>query len=89
VTLAMTNSTVSQNTGGGMYLDGLYYDSSNELKNSIVYGNAGFDVNLVSGTVDYTDCIVGDRGDPDPLLGPLQDNGGPTFTHALPPAARL
>ena len=27
---------------------------------------------------------IGDPGSPiDPLLGPLQDNGGPTFTHAL------
>lgn len=25
----------------------------------------------------------GDQTDTDPLLGPLQDNGGPTFTHAL------
>jgi hypothetical protein len=30
------------------------------------------------------ESIVGDPdGDPDPLLGPLQDNGGPTETHAL------
>jgi hypothetical protein len=27
----------------------------------------------------------GDRINTDPLLGPLQDNGGPTFTHALLP----
>ena len=41
---------------------------------------------------DTTDCqfiattgdLVGDGANPiDPLLGPLQDNGGPTFTHAL------
>jgi hypothetical protein len=26
---------------------------------------------------------VGDQTETDPMLGPLQDNGGPTFTHAL------
>jgi len=31
-----------------------------------------------------TGDLVGDGANPiDPLLGPLQDNGGPTFTHAL------
>ena len=26
---------------------------------------------------------MGDQINTDPMLGPLQDNGGPTFTHAL------
>ena len=29
----------------------------------------------------------GDRINTDPLLGPLQDNGGPTLTHALLPSS--
>ena len=29
----------------------------------------------------------GDQINTDPLLGPLQDNGGPTFTHALLPGS--
>jgi hypothetical protein len=29
----------------------------------------------------------GDQINADPLLGPLQDNGGPTFTHALLPGS--
>ena len=29
----------------------------------------------------------GDQTNTDPLLGPLQDNGGPTFTHALSPGS--
>jgi hypothetical protein len=29
----------------------------------------------------------GDRINTDPMLGPLQDNGGPTLTHALLPAS--
>ena len=32
-------------------------------------------------------CLTGpgDQINTDPVLGPLQDNGGPTFTHALLP----
>jgi hypothetical protein len=29
----------------------------------------------------------GDQINTDPILGPLQDNGGPTFTHALLPGS--
>ena len=29
----------------------------------------------------------GDQNNTDPLLGPLQDNGGPTFTHELLPGS--
>src|SRR4029077_8679273 len=29
----------------------------------------------------------GDQINTDPILGPLQDNGGPTFTHALLPSS--
>jgi hypothetical protein len=31
----------------------------------------------------------GDQINTDPLLGPLQDNGGPTFTHALLQRSRV
>src|SRR5207248_5776427 len=30
---------------------------------------------------------TGDQINTDPMLGPLQDNGGPTFTHALLPGS--
>ncbi len=30
---------------------------------------------------------IGDQMNTDPMLGPLQDNGGPTFTHALLPGS--
>ena len=30
---------------------------------------------------------TGDQTNPDPLLGPLQDKGGQTFTHALLPGS--
>jgi len=82
-TMTITNCTVSGNGGGGIYVR--YGD--NTLINSIVYGNTAYDINVVSGSVEYTDCIVGDQGDPDSLLGPLQNNGGITETHALLPGS--
>src|SRR6266851_3820593 len=53
--------------------------------------NASGDYNLIgdgSGMTGLSNGVngnlVGSAGAPiDPLLGPLQDNGGPTFTHAL------
>jgi parallel beta-helix repeat protein len=93
-TLNMTNCTVSNNDadkeGGGIYNDVL---NTLTLRCTIVYGNMagdyGDDIMNLSIVDDPTDeSIVGDAfgysgGDPDPLLGPLQNNGGPTTTHAL------
>ena len=83
--VTLTNCTVSGNhaddEGGGIYN---WADEGNvTMTCTIVYDNtAGFGgLNIVS---SYTDAggesIV---GSPDPLLGPLQNNGGPTETHAL------
>jgi hypothetical protein len=82
-----------------MYNGHQIYGSSNPtLRNTIVaYSTAGDDCagddpvisegyNL---DTDYT-CGLGADGDlpnTDPGLGPLQDNGGPTWTHALPPGS--
>src|SRR5207247_1199975 len=63
------------------------------IGNSIL--NAGTPENIYNGTVTsqgYNVCSddgggflngAGDQINTDPLLGPLQDNGGPTFTHEL------
>jgi hypothetical protein len=95
-TVTLNNSTVSDNTaggGGGIYNVG----GTVKVKNTIVAGNnaavgpdcfgtlTSYGCNLVEDTSDCT--ISGDEtcniyGE-DPLLGPLQDNSGPTFTHAL------
>lgn len=81
----MTNCTVSGNTAeddGG----GIYNGDEVTLKCTIVYGNTASDSgdDIDGGYTDAGENIVGDPdGDPDPLLGPLQDNGGPTETHAL------
>ena len=65
------------------------------LVNAIIANNTGGDClfavsslghNLDSdGTCNLT--ATGDLSNTDPLLGPLQDNGGPTFTHTLLPGS--
>jgi hypothetical protein len=90
----MTNSTLSENSApnGG----GIYNFSGNEvtLDASIVAyspsgGNcAGDPVIDIGYNIEDTDTCGfgpanGSMPNTDPLLGPLQDNGGPTWTHAL------
>ena len=89
-TLQMTNSTIAANNGvssaGGIYntADGTV-QSRNMLIAIAIAGddclNEGifqaFNINLDS---DGT-CPTFSLANQNPLLGPLQDNGGPTFTH--------
>ena len=92
----LTNSTVSGNTagkdGGGIRNRG-HFDCKNTLiaDNTASYASdycgtlTSYGYNLIeditgcSITGDLTGNIIG----VDPKLGPLQDNSGPTFTHAL------
>ena len=87
----LTNVTISGNTGhpGGIRNTS---EGTITLNNSIV-ANSISGANCV-GTITSKDYNLssdntcgfagtGDLNDTDPLLGPLQDNGGPTFTHAL------
>ena len=89
--LTLANCSLGGNYGGGIYNGG---NSNPTLRNTIVANSAlGGDCsgdgtitsegyNLDSdGTCGFTG--EGDLSNTDPLLGPLQDNGGPTFTHAL------
>ncbi|MEM7346797.1 MAG: right-handed parallel beta-helix repeat-containing protein, partial [Chloroflexota bacterium] len=81
------HGNVSYDFAGGISI------SSGQLsmKNSILAGNQSPDVNncFWSGAeADLGGNLVGDNYcgftvGPDPMLGPLQDNGGPTMTHAL------
>ena len=95
-TMNISNSTLLGNTadwGGGIY----NYQGTARLRNTIVANStAGGDCygspitsegyNLDSdGTCGFTG--EGDLSNTDPLLGPLQDNGGPTLTHALLPGS--
>lgn len=92
-TINLFNCTITQNTaerGGGIYN---YEDGVANALNSIIAGNTATD-----GFINcWGDDLVDQGGNlqyPDndcnpsipvanPLLGPLQDNGGPTMTHAL------
>jgi hypothetical protein len=92
--MTLTNSTVTDNTageGGG----GINNGSTAILRNTIVAGNnanTGPDVlgtfssqgnNLIKNTSGATGFGGSDILGKTPLLGPLQDNGGSTDTHAL------
>ena len=92
--VSLTNSTISDNSssgsGGGINSDGR---STVTLENTIVANSTGGDIDS-QGTINATGSLIEDGLSAingtnvdnltgDPLLGPLQDNGGPTFTHAL------
>ena len=92
------NSTISGNSGtsGG----GIYNTSSLIVRNTILNaGASGENIFNDGGTVTSLGYNLssdnaggyltgpGDQINTDPLLGPLQNNGGPTFTHALLPGS--
>src|SRR5262245_21234519 len=85
----LNNTTVAANT-----LTGVSNDGQLIFMNSLLANNAGPDCegtltsrgfNLIRTVADCTfdGDTSGDLLNMDPALGPLQDNGGPTFTHAL------
>jgi predicted outer membrane repeat protein len=96
--LDVTLSTITGNSapsGGGIYNVG-----SVEVSNTILNAGASgenifndggtvtsFGYNLSSDDGGGYLTGPGDQINTDPLLGPLQDNGGPTFTHALLPGS--
>jgi hypothetical protein len=99
--VTITNSTISGNScgtqfghGGGIYAGG----GSLEIENTILkagssganlYGNSiishGYNLSSDDGSGFLT--ATGDQINTDPILGPLQNNGGPTFTQALLPGS--
>ena len=92
--LTLTNSTMSGNTasanGGGIRNEPA---GTVKLTNTIIAGNpSGGDcsgsVNSLGHNLDSDSTCglasTGDLSNTDPLLGPLQSNGGLTLTHALP-----
>jgi hypothetical protein len=92
--LNVANSTITGNSagsGGGVYNDGSV-DISNTILNAgalgaNIFNNLGtvtsHGYNLSSDDGGGYLTGPGDQINTDPLLGPLQDNGGPTLTHAL------
>ena len=91
----INNSTVSDNNGGGISAS-----AALEIENTILKAGArGANISTDGGTVTSHGYNLssddgggyltgpGDQINADPLLGPLQDNGGPTLTHALLPGS--
>ncbi len=83
-------------TGNSALAGGAIYNGSNShttIINSILYGNLGGEIYNASGSssVSYSIIQGGYSGtgniDANPLLGPLQDNGGFTQTMALLPGS--
>jgi hypothetical protein len=92
---AISNSTVNGNNGGGICAR-----EALEIENTILKAGApGANICIEGGMVISHGYNVssddgggflngsGDQINTDPLLGPLQNNGGPTFTHALLPGS--
>src|SRR6266511_1171740 len=87
----INNSTLSGNSGGGIYNGGVLPSvgiGNTVLKAGAVGENIRGGVtsrgyNLSSDDGGGVLIGPGDQINTDPMLGPLQDNGGPTFTHEL------
>jgi predicted outer membrane repeat protein len=93
------NSTISGNSAGTS-AGGIYNNSSLIVRNTILNaGASGENIFNDGGTVTSLGYNLssddgggyltgpGDQINTDPLLGPLQNNGGPTLTHALLPGS--
>ena len=95
----ITNSTISDNSatanGGGIYNATAEFQIGDTILNA---GSSGENIfnsgratslgyNLSSDDGGGILTGAGDQINTDPMLGPLQDNGGPTFTHALLPGS--
>ena len=93
--LTIQNSIVASNTTGfSQFADIKRSSSAHTVTHSLIGSvagfndgnNTGFDLHETGLTaIDDNGNYVGGElfGIIDPLLGPLQDNGGPTFTHAI------
>jgi len=92
----ITNCTISGNNAGPAGGGGIFTTGGIEIGNTILQaGGAGANISGTAGSVishGYnisTDdgggflTASGDQINTDPVLGALQDNGGPTFTHEL------
>jgi hypothetical protein len=101
--VSVKSCTISGNSGGGIYNDashGFPGFERLELGSTILKaGSSGENIFNNRGTVtslgynlstDHGGGFLtgpGDQINTNPLLGPLRDNGGPTFTHALLPGS--
>jgi hypothetical protein len=94
--ISINNSTISHNTANGLGGGISNFSSNTLLQNTIVAnspqgGNCYFSVTSEGYNLSSDDTCgligAGDVQNTDPLLGPLQKNGGPTQTMALLPGS--
>ena len=99
-TLTLKNSTITANSakwGGGIYSEGVFKVSQTILADNAIHAG-GLGINCYLSEVTSMgfnlegadDCMLtgfGDLTNTPAGLGPLQDNGGPTWTHALLPGS--
>jgi CSLREA domain-containing protein len=92
ITLTVTNSTISENStynGGAINSDyGIIVATNTILDNNLTSDDCSGNIidggnNISSDDTCGFDPASNSLPNTDPLLGSLQDNGGPTFTHAL------
>ena len=98
--MGIGNSTFSNNSGINIYNETVLGQQASiaigstvlnaspsqpNIFNSGILSSNGYNI-LNDGGGGYFNG-PGDQINTDPMLGPLQDNGGPTFTHALLPAS--
>jgi CSLREA domain-containing protein len=92
-TMTISDSTFSGNSaslGGAIYNSGMLTETNSIVANSPSGGDCWGTItdgghNISSDDTCGFDPANGSMPNTDPLLGPLQDNGGPTWTHALLP----
>jgi CSLREA domain-containing protein len=86
-TVNITHATFFANSGANLTTGAAVVNVANTIISNAGASNcSGALTSLGNNLEDREDCAFDDPEDiqnEDPLLGPLQDNGGPTFTHAL------
>src|SRR5437667_8112882 len=96
--ITVTNSTLSENTSANisMFKEGVLDIGNTVLKAAVSGVNLEIAKLATVTSRGYNVCSdngggfltgPGDQINTDPMLGPLQDNGGPTFSHALLPGS--
>jgi hypothetical protein len=100
--LQIANSTITQNTAVFDFGAGVYLTYDTDIQSTIIAGNTsqdGLQASDVGGDaavtitgshnliIASTLALPADTLSADPMLGPLQDNGGLTHTHALLPGS--
>ena len=91
-TLNLAHTTLYQNGGANLFTGAAVVNVANSIIASAGASNcAGVAViSLGNNLEDREECAFDDPEDiqnEDPVLGPLEDNGGPTLTHALLPGS--